>query len=121
MTYFGSGSATDTGESTSTPHLALPLRIENGRAAEVEQDSPEHVADRLIAAARTPLGLRDDDPEFGVPEGTFRAGGADLEALRAALAESEPEATFAVDRITGEDDLLRDRLALLITGGEEVD
>ena len=102
-------------QSFDIPHLALPLRLDRtGYAVEVEQDSPEHLADRLIAAATTFAGLRDDDPEFGIPEETFRARWVDLDALRSALAASEPDCSYFVGRILSEDDLLRDRLTILI-------
>mgnify|MGYP000636141703 CR=1 FL=1 len=99
-----------------TPHLAFPLRLDPaGRAVEVEQDSPEHLADRLIAATRTFAGLRNDDPSFGIPDESFRTGAIDIEALRAALAESEPSCAHFVSRIETEEDLRYDRLVILIT------
>jgi hypothetical protein len=99
-----------------TPHLSLPLRLDStGRAVEIEQDSPEHLADRLIAASRTVLGLRADDPEFGRPEQTFRAGAIDIDSLRAALVESEPSCAHFVSRIEDVEDLRRDRLIIMIT------
>ena len=87
-----------------TEHLSYPVRLVPGPMgagvvfATVEQDSDEHLTDRLHVVGRTPIGAHVDDPEFGVPDDVLRTNGADLTALRAALSESEPDAQTLTDR-----------------------
>lgn len=74
------------------PHFALPFRFENGRAAEVEQDSVEDVAACVEAVLRTQPGEREELPGFGVPEATFSVAPLDVEAITAAVSAWEPRA-----------------------------
>lgn len=67
------------------PHFAWPYQL----GATVEQDTP---ADRLASAAVitcTPRGHRDDLPDFGISDPTFRQGAIDLEQLAADLTRSD--------------------------------
>ena len=86
------------------PHLAWPPRLVRGRDGglvyeAVEQDAPDHIEDRVQVAARTTIGDRLEDPQFGVPDDILRAPGVDLEAFRRGLARSEPAAQLIVDRL----------------------
>lgn len=81
------------------PHLSFPLRFINGLAATVEQDSPEHLAERVSVVAHTAIGDRLEDPQFGRPDDLSRAGRIDLDALRQAFQDSEPDANLLLDRI----------------------
>lgn len=81
-----------------TPHLAFPLRYVDGRPVTVEQDSPEHLRDRIHVACRTPLGEALFDPTFGIPDQLMRVRDIDLDELATALAESEPDIQVAVSR-----------------------
>jgi hypothetical protein len=74
-----------------TPHLAFPFRYENGAFVEVDQDSIEHMRDRIHVLVRTRLGSRLDDPSFGIPDDLERAGGVNIDALAAAIGSSEPD------------------------------
>lgn len=101
------------------PHLAFPPRtttLANGDVvyAAVEQDSAEHIADRVELAIRTPQGSRIEDPAFGVPVDVLRTPGVDLPEFRRTLSESEPAASVVVDRVTEPDDVNVDRLRILI-------
>lgn len=82
------------------PHLAFPMRFVDGLAATVEQDSTDHLQDRIHVAVRTPLGDRLDDPTFGVPSELLRVNRVDLEALAAAIESSEPEIPVTLTRPT---------------------
>src|SRR4051812_1896682 len=59
-------------------HISFPLRLSGGRFAVVEEDSPEEVAQRVWALLRTPRGMREDNPDLGIPFPGFRRGGTDL-------------------------------------------
>ena len=72
------------------PHLALPFRIVDGRAAVTEQDTFEEIRDCVQAIIRTPRGFRLELPDFGVPDQTFHEGGADADEIAAALDRWEP-------------------------------
>lgn len=82
----------------SIPHLAFPLRFVDGMAVTVEQDSAEHMRDRVALTCRTPLGSRLDDPTFGVPSDVLRVREADLDSLAAAIEESEPDIPVTLSR-----------------------
>lgn len=86
------------------PHLALPFRVERGRAAVVEQDSDEDVEQCVEAVLRYRPGERPEAPDFGTPDQTHRQGGADLQELADAVSRWEPRA-HAVARDAGTDEL----------------
>jgi phage baseplate assembly protein W len=81
-------------------HLAFPLRFVDGAAVAVEQDSGDHMRDRVHVVCRTPLGSRLDDPTFGVPPELLRVRRVDLGAITAAIGRSEPEITVRLVRPT---------------------
>jgi hypothetical protein len=82
------------------PHLAFPLRFVDGLAVTVEQDSPEHMQDRIHVTCRTMIGQRLDDPTFGIPSEVMRVVEADLDELAAAIARSEPDIAVVLSRPT---------------------
>jgi hypothetical protein len=101
------------------PHLAWPPRLietpDGGLIYEsVEQDSPDHIEDRVQIAARTLIGDRLEDPQFGVPDDVLRAPRVDLDAFRLALADSEPAAALIVERVLDPRLVLTDTLRVLI-------
>lgn len=96
------------------PHLAFPLRFHRGVAVTVEQDSPQHLADQVAVAASTEQGWRVEAPDFGIPSYLMAADGVDIAELRAALAESVPDAAQAVERIESPDDVRAERIRVLI-------
>lgn len=97
-----------------TPHLSFPLRLAGGRFAAVEQDSSQHIAECVEAAARTELGWRIEAPDFGIPDYVLAAGGVDLDELRGALLDSEPRAIAVVELIDSFDDLRAEHVRILI-------
>ncbi|ADB50173.1 hypothetical protein [Conexibacter woesei] len=99
---------------TGNPHLSLPLRVERGRFATVEQDSAQHIAECVEAAARTELGSRIEAPDFGIPNYLMAAGGVDVDELRAALLDSEPRADAVVELVESLDDLRAESIRILI-------
>jgi hypothetical protein len=97
-----------------TPHLSLPLRLSRRRFATVEQDSAQHVAECVEAAAHTELGWRVEAPEFGVPPYLMAAGGVDPEELREAIVASEPRAEAIVELVESFDELRAESIRILI-------
>lgn len=81
---------------TDVPHFAFPFRFDGGRAVEVEQDSVDDVVACVEAVLRCPLGHRDERPDFGVEDQTFRQGGIDVAALTDAVEEIEPRAAVVL-------------------------
>jgi len=82
------------------PHLAFPLRFVDGVAVEVQQDSADHMRDRIHVTCRTLLGDRLDDPTFGIPSEVLRVVRADLDVLAAAIEQSEPDIAVTLTRAT---------------------
>lgn len=97
-----------------TPHLSFPLRLAGRRFAAVEQDSADHIAECVEAAARTELGWRIEAPDFGIPDYVLAAGGVDLDELRGALLDSEPRAAAVAELIESFDDLRAEHVRILI-------
>ena len=80
------------------PHLSLPVRVENGQAAVVEQDGPDHLTDRVYAVLAYRPGQRLDRPDFGLPQQAMRQGGADRDEIRQTVERFEPDAVVLIDR-----------------------
>lgn len=80
------------------PHLTLPIRVENGTLATVEQDGPEHLADRVYTVLAYRPGQRLDRPDFGLPQQAMRQGGADQDEIRQTVERFEPDAVVLIDR-----------------------
>lgn len=73
------------------PHLASPLRIDGTAAAVIEQDSDEDLLQCVATLLRTPVGSRDELPEYGVPDLAFRTDTGELqEEILAAIRQWEP-------------------------------
>lgn len=96
------------------PHLSFPLRYGRGGFETVEQDSAQHIAECVEAAANTELGWRIEAPDFGVPSYLLAAGGVDVGELREAIAASEPRADVAVEMVESFDDLRAASIRILI-------
>jgi hypothetical protein len=60
-----------------TPKLAFPFELSaTGRFAKVvEQDSDEEIEACLEVLLRTVQGTREEVPDYGIPDQTFRQGG----------------------------------------------
>lgn len=81
---------------TRVPKLRVPFDIIGSRAAVVEQDSQEEVAQCVEAYVRTPFGSRIDEPEYGLTDLVFREGDVDTARLERELNEWEPRAAFTL-------------------------
>lgn len=89
------------------PHISFPFRLRpDGQAAVyVEQDDPDEVLDCVQVLLLTPLGSRDEVPDYGVGDPAFRERGADLNAIIGAVERWEPraaaEAEQLIDQLSG--------------------
>jgi phage baseplate assembly protein W len=89
------------------PHFAFPFRLENGSVAVQEQDTTDEVAQCVQVLLATPLGERDEQPDYGITDPTFQAD-IDQQEILTAVAEWEPRAIPALtDETDNEDELVR--------------
>lgn len=82
--------------------FAVPLRLAgDNHLAEVPEGGPEDIDARVFATVNTPLGHRDDLPEFGRPGQVYRRGGADLGQLERLIGLWVPDADIHAMRQEG--------------------
>lgn len=103
---------------TDIPHFQFPFEFKDGRFAEVEQDTIEDVAGCVEVVLRTPVGHRDELPEFGTHNPSFTAP-PDIDSLRRAVTEWEPRAEATVEDDTDAFELGITRLRVIIESGEQ--
>lgn len=75
------------------PKLRVPLRLENGRLALVEQDSQDNVAACVYAILSYERGSRLEDPDFGVESRLFDQMPVDVDEWLEQIAAYEPRAS----------------------------
>lgn len=89
-------------------HFALPFRWGTlHHAIENVQDSPEDVADCVVACVLTPIGWRADQPEFGVTDTTFAAP-VNMSQLVAEIDANEPRSRALIENVSTREDMTRD-------------
>lgn len=83
-----------------TPHISFPFRLNalGTSAVAVEQDGEAEVNDCVWVLLSTPLGTRIEVPDYGLPDQTFREGGASLPELISILARWEDRYPIEVSR-----------------------
>lgn len=79
-------------------HFALPFQLDGSSFVTVEQDSEEDITACIVGILRSRINYRDDRPEFGISDPTYRQGGPDLETLRAVIDTFEPRADRVLSR-----------------------
>lgn len=81
-------------------HLTFPLRLgRDGSLVTAEQDSPEEVVSAVFGILAQRQGYRTDRPEVGLTsDPAMEQGGADLDEIRADLAEQEPRSVPLFER-----------------------
>lgn len=81
-------------------HLTFPLRLgRDGSIVTAEQDSLAEVESAVFGILAQRKGYRTDRPEVGLTsDPTFEQGGADLDEIRADLAEQEPRSVPLFER-----------------------
>lgn len=92
-----------------TPHLRFPLvLLPDGRLGQVEQDSSADIVQAVRVILRTPRGWRQELPDMGLPNPTFRKGGADLVEIERQILTYEDRADVLIEE---DPDALADALA----------
>lgn len=79
------------------PHFDRPFRLSGSRFAVLEQDSDEELANCAWAIVSTPLGSRDEAPDFGVPDLPFSDPEVVSSNLVAAIRQWEPRLDAEAD------------------------
>lgn len=75
------------------PKLRIPLRVENGRLALVEQDSQDNVAACVYTILSYERGSRLEDPDFGVESRLFDQMPIDVDEWLEQISAYEPRAS----------------------------
>lgn len=75
------------------PKLRVPLQLENGRLALVEQDSQSNVAACVYSILSYERGSRLEDPDFGVESRLFDQLPVDIDEWLEQVAAYEPRAS----------------------------
>lgn len=74
----------------STPQFDVPFRLgPDGQPVYVEQDSLNGVASSVETLLRTPLGLLEEEPDYGIMDPIFEEGPVDVDELQAAISQWE--------------------------------
>lgn len=98
----------------SLEHLVYPLRLgADGALVTAPQGSDLEIESCMAVVLKWPLGTRELDPDFGLPEENFLTGGANLDEIRAALIYGEPRAT---ETVIQDDSQLADFVAAVQVG-----
>jgi phage baseplate assembly protein W len=74
------------------PHLSLPLRVERGAFATVEQDTLDELVTSVSCICSFPLGFRVEAPDFGIPELELTDRPLPVEAVERQIETWEPRA-----------------------------
>ena len=78
-------------------HLAAQFKFNSaGHVETVTQETPECTAARVYHVAVCPIGFREDNPEFGVPEVAFQQVPLSTVGFESAILQWEPEATLEI-------------------------
>lgn len=99
-----------------TPQFDLPFRLDptGSDVVMIEQDSVDDVANSVETLLRTPLGWFEENPDYGVIEGTFDEGRVDLNELQTAISQWEPRADVSMEDKLDTEDALMDRISAYV-------
>lgn len=78
------------------PHLALPLRVERGAFATVQQDTLDELVATVSCICSFPLGFRIEAPDFGIPELELSSAPLPVDELERQIEAWEPRADVEV-------------------------
>jgi phage baseplate assembly protein W len=94
------------------PHFDYPFQFNaNGRVQVVEQDSEDDIINCVVALIKTPLGFREDLPDYGVADIIFGDGALDTEQIHTAISMWEERA----DVILTESNITVDQLVRYVS------
>lgn len=99
-----------------TPQFDLPFRLDpTGRDVVcVEQDELRDVTNSVETLLRTPLGFLEEQPDYGVPDGTFGEGAVDVSEIATAISQWEVRADVMIEDNPDLEDFLVRRIAVSI-------
>lgn len=84
------------------PHFDLPFRFVSDagvqRAATVDQDSDLDVRNCIVAALRTHIGWRPEQPDFGIRDLAFNNQPLDVNSIATQIFMHEPRAMLLFDQ-----------------------
>ena len=78
------------------PHLALPLRLDRGQFATVQQDTLDELVTTVSCICSFPLGFRVEAPEFGITELEHLSPPLPVDELERQIEGWEPRADVEV-------------------------
>lgn len=81
------------------PHLALPIRYENGIFVTNEQDTDAEAADCVKAILSFELGTRAEDVDFGIEDPTFEIQPINIEGIAEAIHMYEPRVDAMIETV----------------------
>jgi phage baseplate assembly protein W len=98
-----------------TPQIDLPFRLDpTGREVVcVEQDELQDIANSVETLLRTPLGFLEEQPDYGVADGTFDEG-YDAAEIMTAITQWEERADVMIESNPDLEDVLITRIAVNI-------
>lgn len=82
-----------------TPHFRYPFRFSAGtdkHALVNQQGTEDEIMDCVTAVLKTPIGFRDDLPDFGIPDEVFQEQPLRVEDVHTSLDQWEPRAAYRV-------------------------
>lgn len=77
-----------------TPHFDLPFSLSGDGASCVEQGTARDLSNCVYMICATPLGYRDEVPNFGIEDLTFSPPPVMRERVRASISAQEPRAVI---------------------------
>lgn len=82
------------------PEFEIPFTFDlsSGSVREIEQGTDEEIQQRVWAALSYEPGQLLADPDVGIPDQTFRLGGADLNLIQRILQKWVPDAQEVISR-----------------------
>lgn len=100
------------------PHFTHPFRMRNTAsskeaAAVAEQDSIEEIMTCVESVLRYPIGYRNEKPEFGIDDQTFKQVPIDESFIEKTINRWEPRADLIITEAPDEFDQLVDRIRIL--------
>lgn len=100
-----------------TPHFRYPFRFGLGadkHALVNEQGSDDEITDAVMVICKTPVGWRDDLPDFGIPDQVFQEQPLKVDDLHAALDQWEDRAAYKVLTDTNYREMLLARITIML-------
>jgi phage baseplate assembly protein W len=100
------------------PHFDIPFRFVpnvNASAAVVEQNSFEDIANCVEVIVRTPVGFRNDAPEFGFPQLELLEQPVVTKDVVELVQAQEPRASILITEQPDAIDILIDRITVEVS------